>query len=395
MTIADATQPFLSVDGRPCTSIRLTVPYVGPWEAVVSVQDESPLPVGRVRIVFGGLTLTGTVEAEANGTQTLERRARIVAGGGGWRTVLRPRAYHNDAGVRAQLVCSDAARECGEVLGAFVPGRERIGIDYARSAGPASRALTDAIGGGVAWWLDYDGVTNVGARQAGEPDASAYQVLTFDPAERIATFTANDPSTIRVGDTLTQGLDVPATVRELELRGQGGTVTCTAWLGGDAQDPGRLAGLLAAITARLTDSRLYGVYRYRVVVQRSDGRLDLQPVTNTNMPNLTYVTPWPGVAGTHATLAAGAQVLVQFVDGDRTQPIVAMLAASPAPIALTLGGASGPPAARQGDSVQVTLPPSMPFAMTVGAVVTSGTITFTPNTVDGVVTSGSGVVAIA
>jgi hypothetical protein len=40
---------------------------------------------------------------------------------------------------------------------------------------PASAVLEDVLGEGVAWWVDYDGVTQAGPRPAAELDAEAYE----------------------------------------------------------------------------------------------------------------------------------------------------------------------------------------------------------------------------
>lgn len=397
---------YCTVDGKPCSYARITVAYAGPWQAECTLEFLDPLP-SPVTIRIGDLALVGTAIADADGTDNLKRRVRIVAGAGGWSRAIAPRAYHNDAGVRARVVADDAARDVGETIGAvFVPARERIGLDYARSAGLASRALTDVIGAGVAWWLDYDGTTCVGPRPVGAPADDTYTVLAFDPSERIATIHADDPSIIRVGQLLTQGLDTPATVRELQIIADAKAereVMITAWLGGTAQDAGRLQGLFTAIVQRIMADKLYGPYKYRVASQGSDDRCGLQAIS-AGVPDLTMITGWPGIPGERSRLTLGTQVLVQFIDGDRAQPVITHY--SPvgfpgfAPIALTLGGPTGPAAAREGDSVAVTLA-SFQFSGTIsGLGAVTGTITpnaapLGNNKATGTITSGSSIVNIA
>lgn len=353
------TDLYVAVNGISCAHVRLTVPNAGPWQADVELSDPAAL-TNPCELRLGALRLTGTAIPEADGTYALQRRARIVGGAGGWSRAVTARGYHNDAGVKARLVVEDVARDIGERLGTFIPARERIGSDYARQAGPASRALVDAIGG-ASWWVDYDGVTQVGPRQLTTPDAATYVVLSYDPKERAATLTADDPATIAIGAQLSNGLDQPGTVRELELvaGGEDG-LRFYVWLGGAPRSGGRLASIVSSLVNTLATQRLWGVYRYRVVDQSLvDDRLDLQSI-DPALPDLRSIAPWPGIPGVRAIIAPGGEALVMFAGGDRAQPLVMGYAHygadGYAPVSLTLGGDAGMAAARLGDSVTVTLP---------------------------------------
>lgn len=356
----------VTVAGRDCTTMRVVIGYQGPWHAEVKVSSPDPLPVEpyAITIAIGDTTrLVGTLVSQSDGTQALTRSARIVAGAGGWTNNLAPQGYHNDAGVKARLVVEDLVRATGERLGGFIPRAERIGVDYARRAGWASRALTDAIGGeGIPWWVDLEGVTQVGPRPAVTPAATAYEVLSYDPAERVAVLDAAEPAAVPIAATLTQGLDAPGVVRELEWQiGGEGALKIVAWLGGTGAQPGRLAGLLTTIAQRATDGREHGLFRYRVISQGTDGRVSLQAVrAAAGLPDLAPITVWPGIPGAWATVALGAECLVGFIEGDRAQPVVLgwtpYRASGFAPQVLVLGGATGEPAARKGDAVEVTLP---------------------------------------
>jgi len=397
------TEPaYVTVDGREAASVRLLVGYVGPWQAWVHLNDDEPLPVPpeRVTIRIGSTSFVGVVAEAADGTQGLQRFARIVGGAGAWGDVVATRSYHNDAGVKARLVVDDLATMLGESVGSFEPASTRIGRDYARQAEPASVALTNAIGPGVAWYVDYAGVTHVGARPTSTPDVNTYQVLEYDPRENTAELSVDDAGSVVIGSTLTNGLDAPATVRELEITADGNSaLKVRAWLGGVAQQPGRLAGLITALVRRVVAERLYGIYRYRIVSQLGDGRLDLQSVNpGAGLPDLTYITSWPGVSGVHGDAAPGGEVLVQFVEGNRAQPIVTAFAPYGAdgftPVELVIGGDVGPQAARQNDAVEVLLPPAV-FSGTIGGSPASGVITFVTSKAVGVITGGSAKVQIA
>jgi len=358
--VTDSNDAYVTVDGQPVPWIRVTVGYVGPWQAEVHISTPDALG-SPCTIKIGPLTLIGTPLEAMSGTYSEQRSTRIVGGAAAWGNAVPAAGYHNDAGIKARLIADDVARLIGETIGTFVPAAERIGVDYARPAGTASSVIT-AIIGSAAWWVDYQGVTHVGVRPATVVDPKAYTLLSYDPAERTATLQVDDPGAIPVGATLTEGLDVPGVVRELEITASGeDALRINVWLGGNAQGEGRLAGLLTTVIRRVAEDRLWGVYRYRVVSQATDGRLDLQAVQNAaGLPDLRAITIWPGTSGTWAKVTPGSEALVMFVAGDRAQPLV--MALGPygqggfAPAELTLGGPTGAYAARLDDSVEVTLP---------------------------------------
>lgn len=381
---------FASVNGERLTVVRLTVANLGPWIADVDFES-APNLSGLVTLKIDALELVGTIDATQSGTYGLQTRARIVGGAGAWASSVAPKQYHNDAGVKAQLVADDAARAVGETLGAFVPVAERIGRDYARQTGPASRALEGVIGG-APWWVDYEGKTNVGPRPSTPLAASAYRVLAYDPRDQIVTLDVTDPGAVRVGSVISEGLEGPRVVRSFELRITANELRVLAWVGGTEVGHGPLTGVIRAIVQRATDSALHGHYRYRVVRMAGD-RVELQAVRKiVGLPDLLPLSFMPGVPGAYPELAPGAEVLVAFIEGDRAQPVVLAFAGKDAPgfvpVRLTLGGAAGSPAARQGDMVEVTLPPAA-FVGTVSGAPATGVITFSAPKALGVITGGS------
>lgn len=349
---------YVTCNGQRVAALTINVANVGPWIAEVDF-EEAPSVSGAVTIKVGDtLTLVGTIVGPQDGTHLEQRRCRVVGGAGGWGRLLGRKNYHNDVtgGVKARLVAEDAAREVGETLGDFAPESERIGRDYVRSVGAASRVLEHVIGD-VPWWVDYQGRTCVGVRPATPAAASGYDVLEYDPRNRTLTFSVDDPSTVAIGQVLSQPpLEAPQTIREFDLHIEPGTTRVVAWCGGSERERGRLAGLMRAIAQRATDESLFGKYRYRVVAMRDDGRVELQAVRKAaGLPDVQPIAMWPGVAGAHAELAPGAEVLVEFIEGDPTQPILTHFAGK--------GGAGFVPtsisfcesvqaAARQGDLVQ-------------------------------------------
>lgn len=390
--VSGQTASGQKVSGQTVTKLRLCIGARGPWFANLTFDSEAPGVSGHVTLDVAGIRCVGTVPPSETGVHGGVRHARLVAGGAGWATMLDPKGYHNDARVKALNVAQDAAREAGEMLGGFAPERERVGIDYVRETGPASRVLEDVIGS-ASWWVDYAGVTHVGERPSSTPPESAYEVVDYEPREQVVHLRVEDLSQIGIGAVLTKGLDGPKTVRDLEVVLDADELRVRAWCGSSARDT-RLAGLFRALVERSTDGQLLGSYRYRVIRMTGD-RVELQAVRKgAGLPDLLPVSMWPGVAGVHATLLPGAEVLVQFVEGNRTMPIITHFAGRDgtgfAPIELVIGGMVGAPSARAGDPVSVTMPPA---AVTVAGVVIN--VVYSSPVAVGTITGGSSRVRVS
>jgi hypothetical protein len=386
------TEAFAAVNGHRLTRLRLVTENVGPWHADVTFEVAPELADGPVTLAVGTRTWKGTLTSQTFG---LQRKGRIVAGAGGWGTAVKAKGYHNDAGVKARSVADDAAREVGEQIGSFVPAKERVGADYVREARAASCALEDVLGG-VAWWVDADGVTHAGPRASVALSSADYEVLAFDPESLVATLAVDDPGAVQIGSIISERLDGPQTVRQLELTVDATEMRIAAWCGGGEAERGRLPGLMRAIIDRATDGRLWGKYRYRVLRMNGE-RVELQAVRKElGLPDVLPVSMWPGVAGVHAELAPSQEVLVEFLEGRRAQPIVTAFAGKDGsgfvPVSITLGGTSGPEVTRKGDAVEVLLPPMVANGtMVVGGTPTPFTavLTSTLGKAVGVATAGT------
>jgi hypothetical protein len=400
------TDAALALNGFALHSVSLHVGECGVWTAECRLTEAPGLATapGTARLKIADTVLVGTiVESQAFG---LALGARVVGGAGGWGKTLRRRSYHNDAGVRAQTLAEDAAREAGETLGTFTPGVDRVGTDYARRVASAASTLEYAAGR-VAWHVDYAGVTHVAARAADVVPATAYSMLAYDPVERIAVLAVDDFGQLTPGRTLVDArLPGPMRIRDVELEStKGSPLRATVWCGTATRaDAGRLADVMRSIVTRLTDRPLHGVYRYRVVTMRDDRRADLQAVReDAGLPDLPAVSQCPGIPGLAAELTEGSTVLVCFVDGDAAEPLITHYAGPGsdgfAPVGMIIGGDSGQPAARQNDPVEVLLPPAQ-FAgvIAIGGGAPSpaqGIVTWLVPKADGVIVGGSGKVKIA
>lgn len=383
----------ITCGGAPVESLSIHVPGIGPWFAEVSFADDAlEVPQGRVEVLAGSTRFRGTVPPAHDGTFALRRRFEVFAGGGGWGRLVKARSYgRNDAGVKASRVIADVALEVGETLGTVAPAAPTLGTHYASDAGMAARVLEDAARG-VPWWVDYDGITHVTPRASDTPDAKAYQVLQCWPDLNYVQLGVEDLSTIHVGSILTERLPAPLVVKAIEFRVTPNEIRALCWTFADGQQS-KLADALKNIARRATDGRLLGTYRYRVGEQHGE-HVDLQLVKRrTGVPDLTRVSVWLGLPGASAKLTKSAEVLVQFIDGDRSDPAVTGFVgrggAGYAPEHVTLGGAASDAetdeVAFKGCTVKMLTPPAV-FTGTINGAPATGAVVwptaFTTGTIE-------------
>lgn len=122
-----------------------------------------------------------------------------------------------------------------------------------------------------------------------------------------------------------------------------------------------LREVVTAIVETLVGPRIEaGVpYAARVVTQRADGTLDIVP-EKTTLDAMTEVPIRYGLPGESAKVKPGARCFFEFLEGDRSQPIVIGWGAGHVPTEVTIDAdrvriAGDRKIARQGDLVSVTL----------------------------------------
>lgn len=166
---------FATANGARIVTLSLSLPLYGTWEADVTLADPAPL-TAPVALTLGNLSLVGAVYRQGpfGGVQY----ARLVGGGGGWRSTLPAQAYGNPGGVLLSTVLRDAAAAVGEQVNVPSTVDAVIGQFFTREKAPASRVLGQL--GGPLWWVDAAGVTQITARPAATI-TTPFTVEAFDP----------------------------------------------------------------------------------------------------------------------------------------------------------------------------------------------------------------------
>lgn len=386
---------YASINGTPASNLHLTVGWNGPWFCDVDIEASTNVS-GKVTLIIGdSLALVGTVDTSRDGVFGDTRSVRIVGGANGWARSLPPRDYANDAGVKVESIAQHLAMATGETFGTLAPTTPRVGVHYTRRSGSAANTLVDIIGD-VQWWVDYAGVTQVGARPASTPDPRAYAVVDYDARSGRAVISPDDLGTISPGSQIRVSDQLTVVARDVEIVLSAGERHVIAWCG-PSTSGNRLAGMLKSIARSVADERIWGVYQYRVFRMSGD-RVELQAVSKTaGLPDMLPIDQWHGAPGTHAILTPGAHVLVGFVEGDRSMPYIQSYVGKggpgAAPVSLELGGPDGKAAARTGDMVRVTMPVGT-FDGTISGAPAVGTITWVDPYAYGEIVGGSLVVRI-
>jgi hypothetical protein len=299
-----------TLSGRIVTSCTVALPAWGVWWADVEADSEDDALTGAVALDVAGLELSGTIMS--GGEWQGRARYRIAGGAGRWGAQLGARSYANDLGVKRRRVLSDAAQDCGERLEAEgITGT--LGPQWARDAGPASRVLH--LVAPRAWYVGEDGTTRIGARPIVDYEGEA-TIVHADRSESRVVLAADDLRGLVPGVTV-DGVTAVDVVHEI----RGGALRSTLW--GERGSGSRVPRAFArAVESVMAWARYRGVWSYRVVSQHGE-RLDLQAErASAGMPDLQLVRVRPGVPGWRASHALGSMVLVAFVDGDPSRPVV-------------------------------------------------------------------------
>lgn len=304
----------LTLNGTtPITDLRIATAWRGAsvLDLELDLDPSAPLPSGKVTVNVFDTDFTGTVDASATARFADHVRVRVIGGANGWNQSVTARDFADDNGVGVDTIVRATAADVGETI-AEVP-TTNLGPNYPRSAGAASRVLA-----GLDWYVSLDGQTHVASRPFASPPDDA-EALTFDPLTRTLTVGVLD-SLIQPGMQFT---DVNGrwtgmlTARDVEQRFTAdGESTAIVACGVDVKDQGTRE-LLERFVAESIRLPYLKSYRYRIVAQDDDGRLELQALTKVpGLPDVLPLAVWPGIPGASAKYSLdGAIVSIMFLEG--------------------------------------------------------------------------------
>lgn len=305
---------MITLNGNTAHSCVVYAHETGCWTA--EVQCDADSMSGKVTLDLEGVEFICSVIKAQRDQAWLHVE---LQGGAGWSKELPPKAYAvNDAGTKVQLIVEDLARSVGETLGSIELGTPRLGPQHTRPAGRASVSLQEALRG-TNWYVDYSGVTQIGARPSRTLTSDAFTLLGYKREAHEAIVSVDAADAILPGDVIEHEL-VPEgfRVKSLTLRWDPSVLLQMTLKADDDMD---VVSLIQRIVALQLQEKLYGVYEYQVAGQ-SGQKLDLQPIRTKLMPSLARVPIWPGIPGAKMTIPTGMRCLVIFKDGDRSNPVV-------------------------------------------------------------------------
>lgn len=336
------TPPTLA--GFRALSVRILTPWRGAWVAEVDIDpgDVSLVPSsGPAQLAVGGFTCNGAVDSRWSGSFGARAAATVVGGNGGWDKPLPAQSWVSDSQVTQLEVFQATAAAVGETV-AGVSGAT-LGLAWDRAAGPAS-----AVFDGMDYYVGFDGITHLDARPTPTADTS-FEILEWYPLEQRAVVACDAlivPGLV-LSDPRLNGAN-PVVRDVLQTFTKSGGARATLWCSQGAVSP-LITTLSQVARAAVRPAYLKG-YRYRVVLQESDGRIALQAVqTSAGMPDMLPISIWPGMQGVTARVALSSECVVVFIDGDPAQPIVTNWRSTDLPLQLSLDASAlvkvGPSAA--------------------------------------------------
>jgi hypothetical protein len=372
---------FATCAGQPIVAGSLMIPLIGAWTADLHLATDTPVS-GAVQIVIGNLTLNGFVyRAEPYAGQV---RVRVVAGFGGWRTMVTDQGYGSSSGVKLSHVLGDVANACGEQIN--LPTDATIGNAYTRADAPASDVLWQMVAQGFipAWYIAPSGVTQAAAWPVTTVGTS-FTVIDQKPDEGLVVIATEDYASWMPGSTFTNPLLTGSYTNSgvTYVFDNEGTFRFEVLTG----TVDRILGPLQQLIARqLAPTRFYGRYAY-TISNPTQTTVDGSPVNSViGLPDLQGVPIAADSISTYTPPDGGA-CHIMFLDGIPTQPICVWTEGTASVVNL-LGGSN--PVARLGDQVQCFLPPTLPIS---GSLATppslfTGLITVA-NPISGSITQGS------
>lgn len=304
------TDQFATLNGDRIISARITLPYQGTWSADVVLAVPSEIKQSVV-LQVGDLSMVGTVIR--SGSFSGSRSARIVGGGGGWRKVLKPKAYSNPTGVKLKSILEDAARESGESMYQFTD--KVIGTNYIRDENPAEHVLRYWAPN---WWIDTNGKTHIEQRPS-ERILSPFTVEGWSGAKGFFEISTEKISDWVPGKTFTSAtVTTEQSISQVSIETNNEGKLRLQVLNGPSLTNRLLDDIRSIVREEMAAFNLMGIWEYRVA-KTSESIIDAVPVDfKIPLPQVTNVRPLFGSILT--TPSVGDKVSLVFLDGNPTKP---------------------------------------------------------------------------
>jgi hypothetical protein len=305
---------YAELNGLRVTRATVEIPFYGTWTADVQLASDAAIPDAAV-LTIGDLVLKGTRYR----TQAFAgvRSSRLVGGAGGWLSQVAAQPYYNPTGLFLSLLLGDLAALTGETVA--IAADVSVGPYFVREAAPAQRILRQLVGNN--WWLDSNGVTQVGASRDSSAISSAFILADYHSEEGRAVAATEHLSDWMPGRTFTGGTvpgsPVISSVRHI-LTDQLRTEVLIQ------QPLDRFYSPFQQLTRETDPGRTFAnLYEYSV--DSSTSATANLKATDPSLPipqRLIGVPLRVGLPGFTVTPDAGSVVLVAFANGNPARPVI-------------------------------------------------------------------------
>ena len=335
----------VTLEGQHCTAVSLLVRRRAAWVARLSVEGtEAPALGARATLASGDGAFVGVVD-RANVSRAGVVQVRLV-GAAGLNATLPPRSYAGRPSpssgthgpLTARTVLGGIAQDAGETLSPTI-ATELLDTELPAWVRPRMRGTLalDALGEalGAAWRVLADGTVWMGVETWPEVDVPTAILLSDEPLDSSRTVACDvfDP-TLAPGVTW-MGQKVDVVWWKLSGNQLGAEVEAPVD-GGATLDDDR-DDREAAIKARAAVVEIYalGVHRARVVVQHSDGTLDLEPEGDAatrmwaGMTSVPMRPTMPGLSMVFTDPPRDLYALFAFEGADPRRPVVVAFERNP------------------------------------------------------------------
>lgn len=304
-----------TLNGHPLLAMALVIPRTGSWVLDALIDGDAALE-GAVVLDLAGRTWRGTVFR--GGVTEGRWSGRVVGGAGGLARTLGPASMRSTT---LAAVLAEALRDAGESAAASTADLTHTVERWHRHEAPALHTVAEvARRAGYTWRVLPDGTVWMGVDAWGPLALPAdVDVLAEDAAAGSHELAGDGALDIAPGRTVTlDGRAVRVGAVEHRLTGHELRTSVREERAGDPFQ--RLTGAVEAIVRRvMRETGLHALYPAKVIGQRPDGTLDLQP----DDPRIAapQSVPYRTLPGVRLVVPAGTRVLLGYENGDPQRPV--------------------------------------------------------------------------